>query len=260
MNVPAYIDEVGTDDVASVDGDNERYLSLTGIAMKIDEARDNLAPRFAEIKAKVFEHDPDEPVIFHRKKIVKRSEGFRCLADDEKRAAFDTAIFEAMQQCEYHVITALIDKRAMLRKLTWVNKEPYHYLMEVLVEKYAKFLRRKDDIGDIMPEGRKGNKDQRLQQAFLRVKQNGTYYASQALISRRIPSSNLKFRYKKDNVAGLQLADMIAHPSHMTVRDKMGHPVTLGSFCKQVKGVLEDSKYDRAWNGSIVGYGMKWLP
>lgn len=255
-----YVDEVGTDDVTAVETDSERYLSLTGIAMKLDQARDHLAPRFASIKGDIFDHDPDDPLIFHRKKIVKLSGDYHCLRDQEKHAAFDAAILSAMTECEYHVITALIDKKAMLKQWRWENKEPYHYLMEVIVEKYAQFLKRKGDIGDIMPEGRKGDKDRRLQDAFERVKRSGTYYAAKSMLDRRIPSNNLKFRYKRDNVAGLQLADLLAHPSHMLIREMMGHSVHLGAFCLKVKSVLMDHKYDRGWQGKIVGYGAKWLP
>lgn len=255
-----YIDEVGTDDVQSVTADNERYLSLTGVAMPVNEARDKLAPRFATLKASVFNHDPDEPIILHRKKIVKASGPFASLRNVETRTQFDALVFDAMQHCQYRVITALIDKKAMLGKASWQNKEPYHYLMEVLVEKYVQFLERMNDIGDIMPEGRLGKKDEKLQAAFLRTKSSGTYYVPRARMQARIPSSNLKFRYKRDNVAGLQLADLLAHPSHMIIRDRMGHDVQLGDFCQRVSTLLREQKYDRSAGGTIVGYGMKWLP
>lgn len=255
-----YIDEVGTDDVQSVDADNERYLSLTGVAMKVDHARDELAPRMANLKAEIFGHDPDDPLILHRKKIVKRSGPFHVLSDPEREAAFNAAIISIFQECDYRVITALIDKRAMLGKQTWKNKEPYHYLMEVMVEKYTQFLERKGEIGDIMPEGRLGKKDERLQLAFLGTKARGTYYVSPARMAATIPSSNLKFRYKRDNIPGLQLADLIAHPSHILIRRRMGHEVKPGSFCEKVGVILNNEKYDRSNVGRIVGYGVKWLP
>jgi hypothetical protein len=255
-----YVDEVGTADLGSVNTDSERYLSLTGIAMLIAEARDALAPQFAAIKADVFKHDPDDPIILHRRKIVKRAGPFGALANGELRADFDARILATMGGCNYAVITALIDKKAMLAKRAWTNKEPYHYLMEVLVEKYVQFLERNHSIGDIMPEGRMGKQDQRLQDAFMRVMARGTYYVSRARMRSQIPSSNLKFRYKRDNVAGLQLADLLAHPSHMAIREKMGHNVNLGGFCNQVKLLLKDHKYDRSDTGRVVGYGMKWLP
>jgi len=228
--------------------------------MQINEARDNLAPRFASLKADVLNHDPDDPIILHRKKIVKFTGPFSVLRDDGLRATFDGRIIEAMTACEYRVITALIDKKAMLGKATWANKEPYHYLMEVLVEKYVQFLERRNDIGDIMPEGRLGKKDERLQAAFIRTKSRGTYYVPRARMQARVPSSNLKFRYKRDNIAGLQLADLLAHPSHMLIRERMGHAMHLGDFCQQVGTLLRQEKYDRSNSGTIVGYGMKWLP
>ena len=255
-----YVDEVGTADLGSVNTDSERYLSLTGIAMPISEARDALGPRFAGIKANIFQHDPDDPIILHRRKIVKRAGPFGALVSDELRSKFDALILETITQCDYSVITALIDKKAMLAKQTWTNKEPYHYLMEVLVEKYVQFLERKQSIGDIMPEGRMGKQDQRLQNAFIGVMAKGTYYVPRARMKAQIPSSNLKFRYKKDNVAGLQLADLLAHPSHMAIREMMGHQVNLGGFCSQIKAMLKDQKYDRSGTGRVIGYGMKWLP
>lgn len=256
-----YVDEHGTDDVSSVDGDNERYLSLTGVAMRLDIARDVLGPALAQLKADIFAHDPDEPIILHRKKIVKGNGPFGVLdRHPEKRISFDEEMKRIMRDTPYSVITALIDKKAMLKKVHWTNKQPYHYLMEVLVEKYAQFLSRVHDIGDIMPEARLGKSDQRLQAAYLQVRGHGTYYVSAAMMKQRIPSSNLKFRQKKDNVAGLQLADLLAHPSHMIVRRKMGHGVTLGAYCQEVLKILADEKYDRSNSGKIVGYGVKWLP
>lgn len=125
----------------------------------------------------------------------------------------------------------------------------------------SQFLERKDARGDTMPEGRLGKKDERLQSAFIATKANGTYYVSQDRMKARIPSSQLKFRYKRDNIPGLQLADLLAHPSHMVIRERMGHEVKLGSFCKRVEQLLKAEKYDRSpSSGAIVGYGMKWLP
>lgn len=148
----------------------------------------------------------------------------------------------------------------MLRKKDWRIDHPYHYLMDILVDKYTRYLERVKSTGDIMPEGRRGKKDTVLQQAYEDVRANGLYYVSSQQIVARIPSKALKFRYKPDNVAGLQLADLIAHPSHMTIRERLGHPVELGAFAKRVREVLIRSKYDRSATDKIVGYGMKWLP
>jgi hypothetical protein len=255
-----YVDEVGTDDLGHLDEDHERYLSLTGIAMKIDDARDDLTPKMNWIKTTVFGHDADDPVIFHRRKIVQRKQAFGILNDETKRDLFDRAMMRIFQSCPYSVITVVIDKRAMVRKANWRERHPYHYLMAILADKYTRFLERKGSIGDIMPEARMGKKDAQLQAAYEAVRRDGVFYVSGAQICRAIPSQNLKLRPKSDNIAGLQLADLLAHPSHMLVRERQGHAVQLGNFCQRVKPVLLEQKYDRSNSGTVMGYGMKWLP
>lgn len=255
-----YVDEVGFDEPADLEDDKQRFLSLTGVAMRTTSARDDLTPKFDWIKTTVFDHDPDEPVIFHRKKIVARKGDFGCLRDPEKCALFDKAIIRAMKVCDYRVITVVIDMLEASKREKWREKHPYHYLMKILVEKYARFLERQESFGDIMPEGRKGPKDARLQEAFEEVRQEGVFYYSPEQIRYRIPGSKLKFRYKSDNIAGLQLADLLAHPSHMHIRKSEGHDVEPGTFALKVRDILVGSKYDRSHNGTIRGYGMKYLP
>jgi hypothetical protein len=148
----------------------------------------------------------------------------------------------------------------MLRKENWREKHPYPYLMAIMVDKFSRFLERHNSIGDIMPEARMGKKDSQLQAAYEAVRRDGIFYVSGAQICRAIPSKNLKFRPKSDNVAGLQLADLLAHPSHMIVRERHEHTVHLGAFCNQIKEILLKGKYDRSHTGKIVGYGMKLLP
>lgn len=132
--------------------------------------------------------------------------------------------------------------------------------MEIMVEKYAQFLTRMNTTGDIMPEARGKRQDKELQAQFDRCRRQGTRYVSADAIRRQIPFTKLKFRTKKDNIAGLQLCDLIAHPSHYTVRHYLQHEVYRGAFCKRVSDILMDQKYDRGYGGKIWGYGMKSVP
>lgn len=229
--------------------------------MRIDHARDHLTNNMNWIKAHVFRHDPDDPLIFHRKDIMGYKGPFQCLRNTETSALFNKSILRLFEVTEYTVITALIDKQWMLKQYHWQKTHPYHYLMEILVEKYAQFLQRMESIGDIMPESRQAP-DGRLQAAYDLVRENGTQYASRDLITSMIRGKSLKFRRKKDNISGLQLCDLLAHPSHMNTRVKMRHDVELGPFAVQVKNILESSKYDRSPfdPSKIIGYGIKHLP
>lgn len=257
-----YVDEVGTDDLVHLDKDNHRYLSLTGVAMRLDEARDVLEPSMDRIKARIFKQDPDNPVILHRKEILGNKGVFETLRrNPEKRKEFNQDILSIFSSVKYTTITALIDKSWMVKQKHWHQRHPYHYLMEIIVEKYAQFLERENDIGDIMPESRMGKKDCLLQGSFTTVKQDGTHYVDSNRINSVIRSKNLKFRTKKSNISGLQICDLIAHPSHINTRVKMGHSVCLGPFSQSVVNILEANKYDRSpYNGKIEGYGIKHLP
>lgn len=232
--------------------------------MRIDHARDQLAHKMNWIKSNVLKHDPDDPAILHRNDIIGFKGHFGCLKDDRTHDLFDRAVIRLMKASEYSVITALIDKQWLLKQQHWKNTHPYHYLMEILIEKYVQFLERQGATGDIMPESRggngKGKVDERLQRACDEVRATGTYYVSRERIENAMRGQKLKFRTKKDNIAGLQLCDLIAHPSHYFVRGRMNHAVQPGQFCLKVQEVLENAKYDRSANGIIAGYGIKHLP
>lgn len=255
-----YLDETGVEAIKRLHSDRFRYLSLSGVVMKLEHARDYLAPSFDKIKADIFDQDPDARICFHRTDIMQCKGPFEPLKKQESRDTFDDRILRVMSDCEYRLITVLVDKAWMVEQEHYQNTHPYHYLMEILVEKYALLLNRMNSTGDIMPEARGKRQDKELQAQFKRCRDKGTRYASVDLISRKIPFSKLKFRTKKDNSAGLQLCDLLAHPSHYTIRQKLGHEVHLGDFCESVSKILLDRKYDRGSYGNVMGYGMKSVP
>jgi hypothetical protein len=256
-----YVDEVGSDDLLHLDDDNHRYLSLTGVAMRVDHEESALRTAFDRIKNEIFCHYEEKPLVFHRTDIVNGRGVFRVIKEDEGvRRTFDRRLLDTMASTEYTVFTVLIDKKWMLGQKHWRLSHPYHFLMHLLVERYIKFLKERNAIGDIMPEARKGKKDKLLQEAFTEVKTTGTDYLSPTEINSFIRSNELKFRNKPANIAGLQLCDLIAHPSHIYIREQAGHPVTLGAFAREVLSILNSSKYYRSPSGKVKGYGIKCLP
>ncbi len=256
-----YLDEVGTDDLTSLESDNHRYMSLTGVVIHLEHVDAYLNPTIRNIKNSVFDVDPDEVVHLHRSDIVRRKRVFGQLNENHKRTLFNEMIFDLMSVAQYRVITAVIDKLEMTNQLHWENRHPYHYLLEILVEKYVQLLERLGDTGDIMPEARRGKKDKALQDEYLRFWSNGTRFRTSDLVQQRLKAKSLKFRTKSDNVAGLQLCDLLAHASHFHVRERQGHDVELGPFSTRVREILVHSKYDRSpYNGRIIGYGYKYCP
>jgi hypothetical protein len=80
------------------------------------------------------------------------------------------------------------------------------------------------------------------------------------VIDKRLISGELRLQPKKANIAALQIADLLAHPAHRTYKFiKLGQEIPK-DYGASLAAILEQSKYDRHWNGIIEGYGRKWLP
>src|SRR6266540_1646551 len=203
-----YVDEVGNSDLkASLSNENHRYLSLTGVIVELGYAGALLQPQLEDLKRRYFGSHPDDPVILHRKELVNQKPPFHALLDPDVKRAFDTELLQLLQTLDYVVITAVIDKLAHLGR----------YLM---------FLRTRNAVGDVMAESRGRREDRRLEDEYTRIYREGTSFVPHANFVERLTSSQLKVKPKSANVAGLQLADLIAHPSYVATKAaRLNHPL-----------------------------------
>jgi hypothetical protein len=147
----------------------------------------------------------------------------------------------------------------MLERRYWENKNPYHFAMEVMVEKVVQLANRLDGHVDLMAEKRRGKKDEALQEAYSMIRQKGTRYVACGLIQERILGGNIKFRSKPDNVDGLQLADLIAKASFEFIMQKRNTQYQVLEFSQNIFPILE-KKFDKSPTGSLWGYGIKFIP
>jgi len=129
-----------------------------------------------------------------------------------------------------------------------------------MVERFILWLKSHHGVGDVMAESRGGKADKRLKQSFTGLLAQGSKYIPQELFDKHLTSTQLKVKPKENNIAGLQLADLIAHPSFKATLARY-HKRTLDqTFGGKISQILEDSKYHRAPNNKIWGYGRKFLP
>lgn len=107
-----------------------------------------------------------------------------------------------------------------------------------------------------MAESRGGKEDRQLKASFRRLWDRGTDYVGPEQFQETLTSRELKFKQKTDNIAGLQLADLLAHPSRCEILDErglLGRP--LAPFAVQIIEILQE-KYDQS--GEVI-YGKKFL-
>lgn len=253
-----YVDEVGNAQRCKHPSDlNARYLSLTGVIISLDYSRDYLHPQFEAIKSTYFNSHPDDPVIFHQKEPLQRNRPFESLRNKEVEDAFFYELFEVISQAEYQVVTAVVDKYAIAAKHGDATWEPYHFALEILLERYVRFLKSITDAqGDILIEARNSGQDRQLKAEFTRMCNKGTYYCTKSEIERVITSKEIKIKAKASNIAGLQLADLVAHPSTISIiKETLGEDYT-HTYGNKVVSILNNKKYKRD-GGIIKGVGRK---
>jgi Protein of unknown function (DUF3800) len=255
-----YIDEAGNADTNPSKDANQRYLSLTGLIFKLDYVAETLHPRLESLKREHFGHHPDTPISLHRKELVNKNFPFNALRDPTRELAFNDAFLELVQHLEYTAFTVTINKRAHVGKYGKFHRHPYHYCLMILLERYVHWLRRHDGVGDVMAESRSGKQDRELKAEYVSIYENGTTHVGHLHFEGYLTSRQIKLKSKRDNISGLQLADLFAHPANRAMRVIYENGPPVDSFGQNITAILEKSKYDRSASGKLDGYGRKWLP
>lgn len=260
MKFRLYVDEVGNSDLRASIDPNHRYLSLTGVIFELEYVRSTVFPAVESLKTRYFNSHPDEPLILHRKELVNRRYPFHALRNATVEKSFNKELLYLLEKLDYVVITAVIDKLEHQRRYSVWRYDPYHYCLSVLVERYVLWLESRGAHGDVMAESRGGKEDRRLKNSFSRLYEEGSNYVAATTFTRYLTSKQLKVKPKSNNIAGLQLADIIAHPSYKaTVARHLGAPLP-SNFGGKIARILEEDKYYRSPMGRIDGWGRKWLP
>ncbi|MFZ0549103.1 MAG: DUF3800 domain-containing protein [Candidatus Promineifilaceae bacterium] len=260
MKYRLYIDEVGNPDLGASRDPNHRYLSLTGVIMELEYVRTDVFPAIESLKERYFGSHPDDPLILHRKELINKRYPFKQLRDPEIERRFNEELLTLLRKWDYTVITTVIDKLEHQQRYTTWRYDPYHYCLKILVERYVLWLEQRNEIGDVMAESRGGKEDRRLKDSFSRLYEDGTDFIQPDKIARYLTSKQLKVKPKSNNIAGLQIADLIAHPSFKATQARQDNKVLPENFGGKIAAILEELKYYRSSTGRINGWGRKWLP
>jgi hypothetical protein len=256
MKFRIYIDEVGNPDLESSDDPNHRFLSLTGIVLELSHVESTVHPQMEALKSRFFYHHPDDPIIFHRKEMLQGRASFSALKDQDIRKEFDSELLDLLRTWDYMVISVCLDKKRHKEQYIMWRYDPYHYCLAVLLERFVFFLEQQNSKGDVLAESRGGKEDLRLKRAFRRLWEKGTDYVGPETFQNYLTSGELKVKPKTNNIAGLQIADIIAHPSRNEILcDNSFSEVSISPFARKIIAILQSKYYRR--QGSI--YGKKFL-
>jgi len=254
-----YIDESGDHTFNNLDQAGHKYLALLGVWFRQEDDYIAFAGDLERFKERTFGRRPDNPVVLHRTDIIHRKGAFGILCDQDKRNAFNAGLLEIIGRSRFKMVCVLMDKQGHQDQYIYPF-HPYHYCLAAIMERYCGWLNYKNVVGDVMAESRGKEEDIQLKQAYRRSYESGSRYFSHERFQQALTSKEIKIQPKRANIAGLQLADVLAYPVKQAILSKGGKIPDPGDvFGKKVCDSVV-SKFNRnEGTGQVEGYGIKWL-
>lgn len=258
-----YIDESGDHTFGDLDASAKRYLGILGCFIESEYYRQTFQPDFEKLKQKFFPHSPDDPVILHRREIIDKSGRFWRLRDLETEKDFNNNLLKFFESTDYKVIAVVIDKKSHIERYQAAAFHPYHYCVAALLERYCGFLNFYNASGDVLAEQRGGKEDMQLKEAYRRVYESGTTQRGSDFFQKSLSSKEIKIKPKSANIAGLQLADLLAYPCKNEILFESSRIIDQDwqsqKFTQEVCRCLTKKYNCHIFNGRVQGYGKVFL-
>ena len=205
-----FIDECGDHNLAKYDA-GFPVFTLCGILV----SRQNLNylnKAFEDLKREIF---GNANIIIHSVDIRKWRGPFSVLADDMVRVRFFEGIERILSQKEAYVIVSCTILKEQLNKfcVRGEKEDVYGLSLSYLIERSIFCVDNKDgDVPEIsiVVERRGKKEDNKLLNYYNGLRNLGTKWVTPERFRSRV--REFGFRNKRDNIIGLQIADLVAYP------------------------------------------------
>jgi hypothetical protein len=202
-----FIDESGDHGLTKIDTEFPVFL-LSGILIT-GENYEILRQSFNKLKHSIW---GNKEVIFHSRDIRKCEKEFQKLFDLEIKKYFYEEINKIISDADYNIIASAIQKNKFIELFGKLQNDVYEVALSFVIEQAVMALDSfniKTDLS-IVIEKRGKKEDKQLDDHFQRILGKGTGKLS----PERIISCNptFTFKNKRENINGLQLADLVAYP------------------------------------------------
>jgi hypothetical protein len=170
----------------------------------------------------------DQKIIFHSRDIRKHQKGFEILFDLNTKKQFYDDINNLIAVSNYTIISSSILKENYIKQYGR-SQDVYGIALSFIMERTVFFLdaiKKKPNQSihlEVIAEKRGKKEDKRLLRYYNELLDLGTYYITPQRIKGYF--KHFHFKWKRENINGLQLADLIAYPIARYVLDpKMVNP------------------------------------
>ena len=196
-----YVDESGDHGLVNIDS-NYPIFVLCFCVFKKETYSKNIITKLSDIKFKYFGHDS---VAIHSHDIRKKEHMFSFLNNRKIESEFIDDINYFIINADFNIISCIIDKKKLKEKYS-DQKNPYFLSIKFCLERLYKFINNESLKTHIIFEARGKKEDDELELEFRRRIDAGS-----AFMPKNIPFEIL-IADKKTISAGLEIADLVAHP------------------------------------------------
>jgi hypothetical protein len=242
-NLILFLDESGDHSLLKIDQQYPMFV-LAGCIFESDYHEKVVVSEVEKFKKDLFNNPK---LILHTEDITHNRNGFERIVETDFRKHFYEAENKLLEKLDYKILACAIKKDEHFKKYGLAAIDPYMLSLDCLVERFVFELEAQGVKGIIIAESRNSILDNQLELAFLNLKVQGTGFVSASKIKQAI--TQLVIKDKKENIAGLQLADLIASPIGRHILGKRN----------QVDYRVIEGKY-RSQQGKYFGYGLVVLP
>ena len=237
-----YIDESGDHAYKHTGNLDTRYLGLTGVLIIKKYYDKRIQPELEELKRRIFRYDPDDPPVLVRSMIRNRKSWFYVLQDVTLNEQWEDEIIDFLKGLKRYaqVFTVVIDKKEHLKSYPVRTFDPYAYSLSVLLNRSRGFLVKRHEKADILVERRGPVEDRQIVNAYATLRSRGSHYGDADYYKKAYPAETLMLKCKGNNIAGLQLADIIAFGQKVLTVLGNNRPFTrpLSRFTEQLNNAV----------------------
>lgn len=257
-----YLDEAGDHTYKDLNYVSHRYLGLLGCIFERDSDYQKADADLRSLKETFWpKKDPDRPVVFHREEMVHCKWYFSIFKDENVRKKFDKKLIDFLSRQKFVIINVVLDKKAHASRYRYpIN--PYQYCLTVMLERYCGWLKFRGSIGDVMAESRGGTEDRQLKAVYKDIYEKGTSQrANPEFFTAVLTSREIKIKPKVANIAGLQIADILAYPlkEKMFFSRKIRTDNFVGNFNEAIYEAVKNKLNRRVSTGKVEGYGEVFI-
>ena len=239
-----FLDESGDHNLTVIDGNYPLFV-LGGVIVDKDYAIGPLTEAMDDFKGRVFGRTD---IVLHTADIARNRNGFEALNNPQFREAFYEELNSLAGKLDYTVVACAIRKNDHFRHYGAAAIDLYRISLHKLSELFCDEIGEVRNGGMIVAESRDTTLDQDLEYTWSSLRRPGAGYSGAEMIRDRIRS--LTLYAKKENIAGLQLADLVVSPIG---RHLLGKP-------DKDDWLIVEQKLRRGPNGEVEGYGVVSLP